>query len=358
MDAAQLAQRFALSDLSSQPTREPVDEVDTVVGRLLLPSGDPMITPVLRRWGIWEPPETRYLQAILRPGQTFVDVGAHVGYFSVLAAKRVGPTGTVIAIEPEARNLDLLHRNLARNGCADALVVPFAAHSVSGWMSLALDEDNRGGHHLVSLGGAATMVWCVRLDDLLPATVDVVKIDVQGYDHDVIAGLERTLAANPQAIMIAELSLSELDRRGLQPEAVLAGYEALGFTISIFDDYGRVRRVSADGVLASPPAADFSLVLERRAKPSFSAQDPSARPRIADGLEVNEVPDGLIVFQPSRNRVHQLNHTAAVVFDLCTGELTIAGIAALTQEVFELTATPTAEVQAGLEQLGGEGLVT
>jgi FkbM family methyltransferase len=357
MDPAQLADRFALSDLSSQPTREPVDEVETAVGPLLLPRADQVITQVLRHEGIWEAPETRYLHSILRPGQTFVDVGAHVGYFSVFAAQRVGPTGTVIAIEPEARNLDLLHRNLVRNRCANALVVPFAAHSASGWMSLALDEENRGAHHLVSPGRTATTVRCVRLDDLLPATVDVVKVDAQGYDHDVITGLERTVAANPQLIVIAELSLTELARRGLQPELVLAGYEALGFTISMLDDYGRVRRVSAQEVLARPRGVDFSLVLERPPTPSFSTQDPSARPRIADGLEVHELPDGLIVFQPRRNRVHQLNQTAAVVFDLCTGELTITQIVALAQEIYELADPLAAEVQGCLERLGGEGLV-
>jgi FkbM family methyltransferase len=334
-----------------------VDEVETAVGALLLPRADQMITQVLRDAGIWEPPETRYFRAILRPGQTFVDVGAHVGYFSVLAAKCVGPTGTVIAIEPEARNLDLLHRNLARNRCTNSLVVPFAAHSMNGSMSLALDEENRGGHRLVPLGLAATTVRCARLDELLPDSIDVVKIDVQGYDHEVIAGLERTLAANPQMIVVAELSLSELDRRGLKPEVVLAGYEALGFTIAIFDAGGRAHRVAAEDVLAKPRPADFSLILERRGAPTFSARDLNARPRIAGGLEINEAPDGVIVFQSSRNRVHQLNHTAAVVFDLCTGKHTIAQIVALTKEVFELSDPPTAEVQGCVERLSGEGLV-
>jgi FkbM family methyltransferase len=215
--------------LPLQPTLEPVVEVETVAGPLLLPRQDRMITSVLRRYGVWEPAETSYLQAVLRPGQTFVDVGAHVGYFSVLAAKRVGPTGAMIAIEPEPRNLDLLRRNIVRNGCRNVRVVPFAAHSVRGWMSLALDEENRGAHRLVPLHQAGTAVQCVPLDDLLPATVDVVKVDAQGYDHEVIAGLERTIATNPELILITELSLSELGRRGVDPEFVLAGYEALGF---------------------------------------------------------------------------------------------------------------------------------
>jgi FkbM family methyltransferase len=358
MDSAQLAERFPLSDLSSQPTLEPVVEVETAVGPLLLPRADQIITQILLQGRFWEAPETRYLRSILGRGQAFVDVGAHVGYFSVLAAKRVGPSGTVIAVEPEARNLDLLHRNLARNGCSNAVVLPFAAHSVNGQMSLALEEENRGAHHLVPLGEAVTRVDCVRLDDVLPTTVDVVKIDAQGYDHEIVAGLERTLAANPRMIVIAELSHGELDRRGVDVASVLAGYEALGLTISIFDGRGRVRRVTAEDVLMQKSRPDFSLILERPAAPAFSALGPRARPRIADRLEVNEVSDGLIVFQSSRNRVHQLNQTAGLVLDLCTGERTVAEIASVLQQTYELPHAPTDEVVRCLERLGSEGLVT
>jgi predicted O-methyltransferase YrrM len=101
----------------------PTIEVETVAGRLLLHRDDHVITPVLQRYGMWEPGETRYLLSTLTAGQTFVDVGAHVGYFSVLAARRVGPAGSVIAIEPELRNLELLRRNLERNDCTNAVVL-------------------------------------------------------------------------------------------------------------------------------------------------------------------------------------------------------------------------------------------
>ena len=165
---------------------------------------------------MWEPRETRYLTTLLQAGQTFVDVGANVGYFSLFAADLVGPGGTVIAVEPEPRNLDLLQRNIARNGVETVRVLPFAAAAAEGTMSLALDEENRGAHRLVASDDpqAGPCVRCVRLDDVLPERVDLIKIDAQGYDHEVIEGLERTLAANPKATLLVELSRSSL-RAGL-----------------------------------------------------------------------------------------------------------------------------------------------
>ncbi len=336
-------------------------DVNTAAGRLLLPSEDQVITPILRRYGVWEPAETRFLLSTLRPGDTFVEVGAHVGYFSVLAAKRVGANGAVIAIEPETRNLALLRSNLARNGCTNAHVVPFAAYSTSGWMSLALDEENRGGHRLVPLGQTPTRIRCAPLDDLVPARVDVVKIDTQGYDHEVVEGMEHTLTTNPRVIVLAELSLSELGRRGIEPDVAVDRYRELGFTISTFDEYGRLRRTSAEQVLADCRAgrfpADFSLVLERPPAPPAGVTDLSVCPRASAGLAATEASDGLIVFERSRDRIHELNDTAAVVFTLCNGEHTVARLIELVQEAYELPDPPTDEVRQCLAHLYSEGLL-
>jgi len=81
-------------------------------------------------------------------------------------------------------------------------------------------------------------------------------------------------------------------------------------------------------------------------------------PRKVDGLEAHEVDDGLVVFQPSTNRVHYLNPTALVVFELCTGEHTEKDIETLVGEAWDLPEPPREEVQACLTQLRQEGMVT
>ena len=249
------------------PAPLPVIEVDTQVGSLLAHRDDEVITASLIRWGVWEARETQFLRTLLRPGDTFVDVGANIGYFSVLAAGCTGSSGYVIAFEPEPRNLELLHMNLARNGVrANATVFPLAAYSRPCRMALATNEANRGDHVLAPHADTGLEVRCVRLDDVLPRSVDVVKIDTQGFDHDVVAGLSQTIAANPALVVLTELSLTKLGDRGVDVDEVLAGYLARGFGIEALDPWGAPYPLAAADVVphcvATAPE-EVSLVLRR-----------------------------------------------------------------------------------------------
>ena len=245
----------------------PLIEVDTQVGRLYAHRDDEVITANLIRWGVWEARETQFMRTLLRPGDTFVDVGANIGYFSVLAAGCIGSEGYLIAFEPEPRNLELLRMNLARHLVQpNATVLPVAAYSHPCQMTLALNEANRGDHFLAPHASGGVQVRCVRLDDVLPRSVDVVKIDTQGFDHDVLAGLSQTIAANPALVVLTELSLTKLGDRHLDVDEVLAGYLARGFGIEALDPSGRPFPIAASEVVSHCTAAgadEISLVLRR-----------------------------------------------------------------------------------------------
>lgn len=85
--------------------------------------------------------------------------------------------------------------------------------------------------------------------------------------------------------------------------------------------------------------------------------DADALPRRIDDLEVNPVPDGYIVYQPSRDRVHYLNHTAVLVLELCTGRVPAGEIPRLLKDAYDLAEAPIDEVAACLDTLSTEGLV-
>jgi hypothetical protein len=81
------------------------------------------------------------------------------------------------------------------------------------------------------------------------------------------------------------------------------------------------------------------------------------KPVQVDGLEVNEVADGLVVYQDGPERVHYLNNTAALVFELCTGDHSVEQIAALVQDAFGLEAAPQPEVVSCIAQLRDQGVL-
>jgi len=80
------------------------------------------------------------------------------------------------------------------------------------------------------------------------------------------------------------------------------------------------------------------------------------RPKKSDGLEIDEVEDGFVIYQPDRDRVHYLNPTANLILELCDGSLTATQIADLIAQTFELAAPPSQEVEEALAKLEAEGL--
>lgn len=154
------------------------------------------MVPWIRAYGSWEPEESALVRSWLRGGMTMIDVGSHVGYYTALAAARVGRRGRVLSFEPDRDNYDLLVHNVSGRGLRNVVALNAAAWDATEALSLARSLDNTGDHrvHRVLPGGAAA-VAAFAVDDIVPSRlrVDVVKIDTQGTDHRVVAGLTETI---------------------------------------------------------------------------------------------------------------------------------------------------------------------
>jgi FkbM family methyltransferase len=267
---AELEALTALDVLAMQlPRADEVMLAETDVGSMLLHSGDRVMTPLIRRDRHWEAPEARFLRAAIRPGATVLDVGANVGYMTLLAAHAVGPAGQVVAVEPEPANLALLRANVWLNGFASVRVLPVAAWSRRELLPLRFNRDNRGDHQVGVPGEpAARLVPAAPLDELLgDLTVDVVKVDTQGSDHEAIAGLAATLARSPGAVVLAEFWLGGFEQRGLAPRDVLRGYRDAGFDVAVLQQNGSRARTGDDEVIAACEASELgflNLVLQQR----------------------------------------------------------------------------------------------
>jgi FkbM family methyltransferase len=205
----------------------------TAAGRIYLDVRESpmMLARVLR---IYEPDKVAALRACLRPGDVFVDVGANKGDFSLLAARVMGATGRVIAVEPEDANAQWIERSVARNKYRNVEVARVALADASGEATLYLGEKS-GWHSLVSTDGVATTgevtVPTQTLDELLAERgverVDVIKIDVEGAEERVFAGASRTFAGTHPMTLLLDVHPG----RGVDPTRVAHQLRGWGFTV-------------------------------------------------------------------------------------------------------------------------------
>jgi len=241
--------------------------VDVRGSSLELNPDDNMLSAALWRDAVWEEKQTELLLAQLEPGDTFVDVGANLGYYTVLAAKKVGATGRVFAFEPDPESFALLKRNVARNGLDQVVLENKAAGATHGTLRLFLSTANRGDHRVYDPGGGRTSVEVevVALDAYLAAAggnVDFAKIDTRGAECAVLEGMKTTIATQPQLALSLAYYPRFVEAMGYTPSVCFGALADQGFKLEwIDDDAGTVASVET---AALSPTQDGALLLRAR----------------------------------------------------------------------------------------------
>ena len=180
---------------------------------LLIDSRDYIIGRSLYTGREWEPFVSSLFSLMDLAGTVAIDVGANIGIHTVELAMAVGAAGRVIAFEPESRSFDLLVRNLSRNGVVNTSVEKIALGNHSGRGRLAVHASNLGDHRILREAESTSEpfqdVQIATLDDfclpLGPNAVSLIKIDVQGFEGQVLQGAEATIDANPDLWLILEI---------------------------------------------------------------------------------------------------------------------------------------------------------
>lgn len=222
-----------------------------------------------------EPFQTSLLDRLVRPGDTVVDAGAHIGYYALLFARRVGPSGRVIAFEPSPHAHVLLRRNLIANGYPEVAVHEAVLHRERARLPFFTCEDGLAGGSVHHPGGG--WAWerleleALPLDSVIPpgGRVNFVKMDIQGAEGLALAGMRRCLEDNPAVRLLIEFWPRGLVACGTQPAQLLADLALLGFT---FQDVREAERelvpATAAELLSHYPERSYihtNLVCERRA---------------------------------------------------------------------------------------------
>lgn len=245
---------------------------------------DDLLQVYLYLFGVWEPNLTHWVRRTLRPGDTFVDVGANIGYFAVLAGRLLAGRGRVVAIEASPEFTRALQANVALNRCANIRVVNVAASDGPGKVQFFQpNRYNRGNTTSVRMAAESSPLFTIdsrALPEILtPAELTgarLVKIDVEGAEYAVIRGLlpalsdmrdeaELIVEINPELLAVQGTSAAELvdllRSHGFHPYRIANGY--------CISDYVP-RRSPSPPVRWTAPVGELSdFVFSRRDVPSL-----------------------------------------------------------------------------------------
>jgi FkbM family methyltransferase len=185
--------------------------------------------------GTFEPYESAQVRKYLKPGMTFVDVGANVGYYTLLAASLVGRGGRVLAFEPSPYAFDRLIKTIERNGLAQVEAFQSGLGDAAGELQLFMPREP--GNHTPSMvpngEGRPLNVAVYRLDDWLAehevTRVDLMKIDVEGFEPNVVRGAAEFIERGKVRAILCEFNKYWLEENGCSSPELYELLTGLGF---------------------------------------------------------------------------------------------------------------------------------
>lgn len=221
--------------------------------KMFLNPKDEVITPFMYAYRHWEPNETSIIFHNLKEGDVFIDVGANIGYYTLLASKKVGITGHVYSFEPETENYELLKQNIILNNLQNVTVEKKAVANKPGRMKLYLNPTNKGDHSLRDdkMNRDYQEVDVISLDDYFKdKKINFIKIDVQGADVLVIKGAKGIMSNNPNILIVSEFSTMNFRKMNTDPKEYLDELSKMGFVFYNIDDKNQsIDKLSIESIL-------------------------------------------------------------------------------------------------------------
>lgn len=184
--------------------------------------------------GYDNPALLKWLEGVLKPGMTVLDVGANVGLYTLFMARRVGSEGRVIAIEADPDTAAILEQNVRASGFSNVTIANVAVGSEPGKVMFQRSAKNRGESHISGAGEAGSVEVPVKTLDFVCAELGLgpigyVKMDVEGYEVSALQGFRARLDSDQGMIVQTELMPRHLARYGKSPEDLRAALEPLGY---------------------------------------------------------------------------------------------------------------------------------
>jgi FkbM family methyltransferase len=185
-------------------------EVNLLEGSRLLVATNSLVGAELSLKGTFEQKETDIFLSLLKEGDTFVDIGANIGYYTVIGAKLVGNVGRVIAIEPDSYNLPILAQNIKLNVLDNVEVIPIAVGNQEGTVSLSKESDHAQSQIVLEQGAITMRPLTSILQELHINKVNFLKIDTEGAEKLVLQGATPLLEQKNIDTIFIEINAKKL----------------------------------------------------------------------------------------------------------------------------------------------------
>ncbi|MFY3740363.1 MAG: FkbM family methyltransferase [Candidatus Nitrosomirales archaeon] len=186
--------------------------------------------------GVHDPTETALVKREINRGDIVLDLGAHIGYYTLIFAECVGETGKVFAFEPDPTNFAILKKNIEINGFKNVILSQKAVSNRTGITKLHLSEQDHMAHriHEWHSSNNSIEVETIALDDYFKdynGEIDFIKMDIEGAEIKAIQGMHSLLQRNKQLKIILEFNPPVMKESGLQPEKLPTMLEDYGFEL-------------------------------------------------------------------------------------------------------------------------------
>lgn len=184
--------------------------------------------------------ETSLIQDKVKPGMTVIDIGANLGYYTLMFADSVGKTGRVYAFEPDPDNFQLLQKNIRLNGFKNVVCINQAVANKIGSAQLFLCQEHKGSHSLYDPGEARNKikVAVTTLDKFVGRKIkpNLVKLDTEGAEYLVFKGMDKMIKSSKKLQIICEFAPRLLNLCGTSPKKLIRLILNSGFNLAIIDN--------------------------------------------------------------------------------------------------------------------------
>lgn len=203
---------------------------------------------------IWEPETTKLIKNIIHEGDVGIDLGANIGYFTMLMANLVGTSGKIFSFEPEPQNFEILQKNIKQNHLKNVVANQSAIGDINGKIKLYLSNTNAGWHKVFpkqfidyEVSDKNIDVKICSLDkEFIDKKIDFIKMDIEGYEWNAIKGGKKILEENHDVKLIFEFFPMALRANNVKPDTVLTYLLDIGFHIYAIDENMRLLDFSID----------------------------------------------------------------------------------------------------------------